>query len=298
MAKKHSARKAPKKKPGTAKAKATPNPRAAAPTLSVPIFQVDAFTGRLFHGNPAAVVPLDKWLHTDTLQAIAAENNLAETAFFVADKPRAGVPRYSLRWFTPTMEIDLCGHATLASAHVLWNHLGLKGTKVIFKSRSGDLPVSRRADLIELDFPSRKGAPVPITDRITSALGRVPVEAYKSRDLMLVFNNRRDVHELRPAMEALADLDCLGVIVTAPGSGHDFVSRFFAPRAGISEDPVTGSAHCTLVPYWADRLRKKRVTGHQVSRRAGELFCELRGKRVGIAGRAVTYLRGIIAVPA
>jgi len=258
---------------------------------------VDVFTSRLHHGNPAGVVPLEEWLPADLMQAIAAENNLAETAFFVKEKAKGATPRFHLRWFSPTIEVDLCGHATIASAHVLWNHLGLKGSKIAFRSRGGELGVARRDDLFELDFPARAGEPAGITDKICAAMGCEPVEAYKARDLMLVFDNRREVHELKPDPALVAALDCFGVIATAPGSGHDFVSRFFVPKAGIAEDPATGSSHCTLVPYWAARLKKKTVTGHQVSGRGGEMFCELRGKRVGIAGRAVTYMRGTIAVP-
>ena len=295
MARKRSTRKSPIRK--VPKAAAAKRSHPASATDTVPLYQVDAFTARLFHGNPAGVVPLEKWLPDPVMQAIAAENNLAETAFFVKDKPKGGTPRYHLRWFTPTIEVDLCGHATLAAAHVLWNHLGLKGSKVAFKSKSGELSVARRGDLIELDFPARPGTPVRVTDRICAAMGCAPVEAYKARDLLLIFDNRREVYELNPDPVAVAALDCFGVIATAPGSGHDFVSRFFVPKAGIAEDPATGSSHCTLVPYWAARLKKKNVTGHQVSRRSGEMFCELRGKRVGIAGRAVTYLRGTIVVP-
>ena len=293
MAKKRSLRKV-LKKPATAK-------RPAARPRTLPIFQIDVFTSRLFHGNPAAVVPLDTWLPDATLQAIAAENNLAETAFFVKDKAtggRGGAPRYHVRWFSPTIEVDLCGHATIACAHVLWNHLGLKGSKIAFRSMSGELGVSRRDDLIELDFPARPGAPVRITEKICAAMGCAPTEAYKARDLLLVFDNRREVHELKPDFAAVEALDCFGVIATAPGSGHDFVSRFFVPKGGINEDPATGSTNCTLVPYWAARLKKKVLTGHQVSSRGGEMFCELRGKRVAIGGRAVTYMKGTAFVPA
>ena len=290
MAKKRSTRKA-QKKPASPK-------RSAVRPRALPIYQVDVFTSRLFHGNPAAVVPLESWLPDATLQAIAAENNLAETAFFVKDKAKGSTPRYHLRWFTPTIEVDLCGHATIASAHVLWEHMGLKGSAVAFKSKGGELGVSRRGDLIELDFPARAGSPVRVTDKICAAMGSEPAEAYKARDLLLVFENRRQVYELTPDPAAVAALDCFGVIATAPGSGHDFVSRFFVPRAGINEDPATGSSHCTLVPYWAGRLKKRAVTGHQVSSRGGEMFCELRGKRVAIGGRAVTYMKGTAFVPA
>jgi PhzF family phenazine biosynthesis protein len=266
---------------------------AAAPGRVAPMFHVDAFASKLFTGNPAAVVLLDgPWPDDQVLQAIGNENNLAETAF-VLPKGR----KLHIRWFTPEMEMDLCGHATLASAHVLWNHVGLDGDRLVFESRSGPLGVSRGENgLMALDFPSRPGKPVPITNQLCDALGRAPTELYRSRDLMAVFENRRDVYELKPDMAKLAALDAFAVIVTAPGSGHDFVSRFFAPGAGVPEDPVTGSAHCTLIPYWSDRLGKARLRAHQVSRRGGELWCEDRGTRVSIAGHAVTYFTTQIAV--
>jgi PhzF family phenazine biosynthesis protein len=260
------------------------------------LFQVDAFTNRPFHGNAAGVVVLDHWLDSEVMQRIAEENNLAETAF-IAPVTRDGVARFGIRWFSPTMEIDLCGHATVASAHVLWEHLRLTGSKIVFESRSGPLPVTREGEWIELDFPARPGEPVQETRRLARALGREPAEVFKARDYLAVFDNKRDVHEVAPDFAAVRDLDCLGVIVTAPGAGHDFVSRFFVPRAGNDEDPATGSSHCTLVPYWARRLGKRRLTSHQVSRRGGEFRCEDRGDRVGIAGRAVTYMEGTIAVP-
>lgn len=267
-----------------------------AATRRVPFFQVDAFTTRLYHGNPAGVVVLDAFPTDDVMLAVAAENNLAETAFLVPAGPVSG-PKWKIRWFTPVLEIDLCGHATLASAHVLWNHLGVKGSKLAFQSKSGPLGVEKSGDRIVLDFPSRPPAKVPITDMLCVALGRPPSELYKARDYLAVFDNKRDVHELRPDFHAMMRLDAK-VIVTAPAAGHDFVSRFFAPTAGVPEDPVTGSSHCTLIPYWADRLRKAKLTAHQVSPRGGELFCELKGKRVAIAGHAVTYLEGKIALPA
>lgn len=294
---------AKKKAAGSSKTKPAPRIAASrgrsapaskpAPAVKLPMYLVDAFTRRRFHGNAAGVVVLDKaWLPTETMQSIAAENNQAETAFVL----RGSAGKHKLRWFTPTIEMDLCGHATLAAAHVLWTHEKEKAKTLSFASASGTLPVERRGDLIVLDFPSRPGKPVPVTPAMCAALGRTPVEAYKSRDLMFVFENKREVHELEPDLSKIAQMDALGVIVTAPGAGHDFVSRFFAPRAGVPEDPVTGSAHCTLVPYWAARLRRSAVSGHQVSRRGGELFCELDGKRVHIGGHATTYLAGTITV--
>jgi PhzF family phenazine biosynthesis protein len=272
-----------------------------------PMFTVDAFTRRLFHGNPAAVVIVDakEWPSDSLMQSIAAENNLAETAF-VLRKPGAASARVGLRWFTPCLEMDLCGHATLAAAHVLWNHLNVPGDRLSFDTASGRLPVTRSDprtesaddphERITLDFPSRPGVPEAVSNAVCAALGRQPVEVLRARDLMCVFENRRDVYELRPDLSRLGALGTLGVIVTAPGSGHDFVSRFFAPGAGVAEDPVTGSAHCTLVPYWSAVLRKKSLSAHQVSYRGGELFCVDAGARVLIAGHAVTFAQGLIRV--
>lgn len=299
LAKKHPVKK-PMRRPASrqTKVKRSRRPEEVSTVASrrLVVFHVDAFTNRPFHGNGAGVIVLDQWLDADVMQNIAAENNLAETAFLAPMKGRDGSACFGIRWFSPTIEIDLCGHASIASAHVLWRHLGLGGTKIVFESKSGPLPVVRRGEWIELDFPARPGKPVNETRRLARALGREPVEVYKARDYLAVFDNKRDVHEMIPDFMALRDLDCLGVIVTAPGAGHDFVSRFFAPRAGIDEDPATGSSHCTLVPYWSRRLGKKALTSHQVSKRGGEFKCEDRGDRVGIAGRAVTYMEGTIAV--
>ncbi len=271
-------------------------PRKAAPSQRLVLFHVDAFTNRPFHGNAAGVVVLDQWLGDGVMQQVAGENNLAATAFIAPVKGRDGAARFGIRWFSPTIEIDLCGHATIASAHVLWEHLQHRGDRIIFESRIGPIPVVRKGEWIELNFPSRPGEPVSDTRGLARALGREPVEVFKARDFLAVFDNKRDVHEMTPDFALLRDLDSFGVIVTAPGAGHDFVSRFFAPRAGIEEDPATGSSHCTLVPYWSERLGKKHVTGHQVSKRGGEFKCEHRGDRVAIAGGAVTYMEGTIAV--
>ena len=269
-------------------------PEKPARTMTLPMFQVDAFTSRRFHGNPAAVVLLEgKWLPDDLMQSIAAENNLAETAFILRGKNPA---LSGLRWFTPSVEVDLCGHATVAAAHVLWNHEKVKSKRIIFTSRSGKLPVEQDGDRIVLDFPSRPGKKIKITPRLCDALGREPVEAYMARDLMAVFDNKRDVHELQPDFAKLTALEPFGFIATAPGAGHDFVSRFFAPAQGINEDPATGSSHCTLIPYWAEELGKTHLTSHQVSHRAGEFFCELKGNRVRIGGHAVTFSKGTITV--
>jgi PhzF family phenazine biosynthesis protein len=254
-----------------------------------PVFQIDAFTDRLFAGNPAAVVLLPAWLPDATLQAIAGENNLSETAFLV----RQG-ETFGLRWFTPTVEVDLCGHATLASAFVLFEEHQAAGPQVVFETRSGMLKVEVRGELLAMDFPSRpptRTGPIPSLAR---TLGIEPSEVLAAHNLLVVLENRRDVERLRPDLDAIAALDAHAVIVTAPGGDCDFISRFFAPKAGIPEDPVTGSAHCTLTPYWSARLGKRTLHARQVSRRGGEIFCEDRGERVTIAGRAVRYLEGRI----
>lgn len=259
--------------------------------MNVPLHQVDAFTSRVFGGNPAAVCPLPEWIPDATLQAIAAENNLSETAFLVG-----GEGRYAIRWFTPVNEVDLCGHATLAAAHVVFG-ADPSRAEVTFSSRSGDLRVSRDGALYDLDFPARPARAVAAPPALREALGRAPGEVLAAeRDYLAVFGSEDEVRALRPDMARLATLDRPGVIVTAAGDGVDFVSRFFAPRYGIPEDPVTGSAHCTLVPYWAARLGKDELDARQVSERGGELRCRLRGDRVTIAGRAVTYLVGAIEV--
>lgn len=236
---------------------------------------------------------LAEWLLDALLQSIATENNLAETAFLVE---RDGF--YELRWFTPTVEVDLCGHATLASAHVLFRHLGVKSEKLRFHSpRSGELGVERDGDRLVLDFPSRFPKQCDLTSEFAEALGRQPTALYEARDYMAVFENEDEIRELKPNFPLLMALPNQGVIVTAPGNDCDFVSRFFAPRLGIEEDPVTGSTHCYLVPFWAERLGKQKLFARQLSKRGGELFCENAGERVRIGGHAVTYLAGEIEVP-
>jgi PhzF family phenazine biosynthesis protein len=257
--------------------------------MEIPIYQVDAFAGHVFAGNPAAICPLDAWLDEATMQSIAAENNLAETAFFV----RRG-DRYDLRWFTPTFEIDLCGHATLASAFVIMNYLTPSATEARFDTRSGELIVRRQGDLYALDFPARPPERCQPHPRLVEALGAPPLEIYAARDYMAVYASEEEVRALRPDMGILKALDRFAVIVTAPGREVDFVSRFFAPAAGVPEDPVTGSAHCTLIPYWSRRLDKTRLEARQVSPRGGELHCEDRCERVTIAGRAALFLTGTI----
>jgi len=259
--------------------------------MLVPLYQVDAFTSRLFAGNPAAVCPLDGWLEDQTLQAIAAENNLSETAYFV----KRG-DRYHLRWFTPTLEVDLCGHATLAAAFVILNYLDPSRDAVAFDTLSGELVVRRDGGLLSMDFPSRPPVACEAPPKLTEALGIAPQAVLASRDLMAVFDTEDEVRSLSPRMDVLAQLDAFAVIVTAPGKDVDFVSRFFAPRAGIDEDPVTGSAHSTLTPYWSKRLNKPQLHALQVSRRGGELWCEDRSGRVIIKGNAVLYLEGAIHI--
>lgn len=254
-----------------------------------PTYRVDAFvTERPFSGNPAAVVMLEHWLDDDTLQGLAAENNLSETAFV----HRAPVEKVPLRWFTPVVEVDLCGHATLAAAHVLFHHLGEPSERVTFTTRSGDLAVSRDGELLALDFPARVAAPAKAPAELARALGRPAREVRAATDLLVVLESEDEVRELAPDVAALGKLPQRAVIVTAPGREVDFVSRFFGPRVGVPEDPVTGSAHCTLIPYWAERLGKPSLRARQLSRRGGELRCELRGDRVHIAGRARTTLIG------
>ncbi len=260
--------------------------------MQIPIFQVDAFSGKLFSGNPAAVCPLDSWLPENTLQAIAAENNLAETAFFVRQEDG----RFDLRWFTPVCEVDLCGHATLASAYVLFRELNEPGDVVRFQTKSGQLSVKREGDLLALDFPSRPPAATEVHPALLPALGGNPVEVLAARDYLVRYRSAEEVLSLQPDMEGLKKTDKFAIIVTAPGADCDFVSRFFAPGKGIPEDPVTGSAHTTLIPYWAKELEKTSLHARQVSSRGGELFCKLNGDRVEIAGRGVLFLRGEISV--
>ena len=256
--------------------------------MKIPCFIVDAFAGAPFRGNPAAVCPLPNWLDDATMQSIAAENNQAETAFLV----QRGND-YELRWFSPAIEIDLCGHATLASAFVLFSELRHRGDVVKFHSQSGPLTVSRDGEILTLDFPSRPPAPCASPDALLRGLGRKPLEILKARDYFALYESPEDVRSLQPDFNLLGTLDAK-VIVTAPGRDCDFVSRFFAPTAGVPEDPVTGSAHCTLIPYWSQRLGKSKLFARQLSRRGGELFCEQAGDRVRIGGKAVLYLRGEI----
>jgi PhzF family phenazine biosynthesis protein len=263
--------------------------------MDVPIYQVDAFAGRLFAGNPAAVCPLDKWLPDATMQSIAAENNLAETAFFV----RIG-DDYELRWFTPEVEIDLCGHATLASGFVIMTKLAPHKTSARFHTKSGILNVTRDGAGFALDLPSQPPKPAEMPAKFIAALGRPPKDMLAATKYLAVYDRAEDVAEMKPDLAALRSID-KGVIVTAPGAASgpdacDFVSRFFAPNIGIPEDPVTGGAHCTLVPYWAKRLGRTKLHARQLSARGGELICEDQGRRVRLSGQAVLYLEGRIRV--
>ena len=262
--------------------------------MNIPIYQVDAFTSTPFSGNPAAVCPLDTWLDDETMQNIAAENNLAETAFIVQRDEG-----YDLRWFTPTVEVDLCGHATLAAAYVVLNHLQPNLDSVSFETISGKLVVSRDGERLSMDFPARAPIPIPVSDALSDALGKAPSEVHLSRDILAVYDSEATVRALSPDQAKLLALEeGFGVIVTAKGDSVDFVSRFFGPKAGVAEDPVTGSAHCTLVPYWSKRLGWSDLVAHQVSARGGELHCELRGDRVIISGHCVLFLTGSIQLPA
>jgi predicted PhzF superfamily epimerase YddE/YHI9 len=259
--------------------------------MELPIYQVDAFTDRLFAGNPAGVCPLPRWLKDDTMQAIAAENNLAETAFFVAEGES-----YRLRWFTPMVEVDLCGHATLASAFVISRFLEPDKRRIDFDTRSGRLTVTRDEDAYVLDFPVWPYRPVK-NPAVGKALGREPRELFASHPYLAVYDSRAEVAGLAPDMAAVAALDLDGVLATAPGeNGVDYVARFFVPGAGIPEDPATGSVQCVLTPFWAARLKRQQLVGRQISRRGGDFRCELAGERVRIGGRAVCYLKGSIVV--
>lgn len=257
------------------------------------IYQVDAFTSKLFGGNPAAVIPLEKWLDDGLMQQIAAENNLAETVFFVPKDEG-----YHIRWFTPELEIDLCGHATLASAFILFDYLGYSKNQLLFYSKSGELVISRDDGKFKLNFPSRM--PVKVVeypDQLLNGLGITdPLGVYKSRDYVVEIATEKEVMNLTIDISLLNQIDVVGIIVTAPGKDCDFVSRFFAPNCGIPEDPVTGSAHSSLIPFWAEKLNKQKLHAKQLSRRGGELWCENMGDRVTMSGNCVFYMKGEINV--
>jgi len=260
--------------------------------MKLPIYQVDAFSDQLLRGNPAAVCPLAEWLPDQLMLDIARENNLSETAFFTG-----GDGEYQIRWFTPAYEVPLCGHATLASAVVIREFLELGRDQISFESASGPLGVSHEQGWYELDFPADPGEEVAATPELIKSLGCEPREVRNANYYFAVFESEQEIRDLEPDFASMALLDKIGVIVTAPGSDVDFVSRFFAPQAGINEDPVTGSAHCTLTPYWSARLGKDKLEARQISEREGYLRCTMRGDRVGIAGQGVVYLQGEIHLP-
>lgn len=284
--------------------------------MQAPLYWIDAFSAVPFGGNPAAVVPLESWLPDVTMQRIAFENGLAETAFLVARSPAGAAPRYQLRWFTPAVEVDLCGHATLASGHVVLRELAPAAEAVTFETRSGPLIVTRRGGRLAMDFPATPvavEADPAVATAVAEALGQRPVWSGRSRfDRFAVLPDAASVRALRPDLARVVAAGGRGLIVTAPGDGScDFVSRFFGPQVGVPEDPVTGSAHCALVPFWAERLGRRQVHARQVSARGGELWCEFLpgpgtaerdgpnagGKRVRIEGDATLYLRGELVLP-
>lgn len=259
--------------------------------MTIDLYQVDAFAEQLFEGNPAAVCPLDEWLPDETLQKIAMENNLSETAFFVRDENK-----YRLRWFTPTDEVDLCGHATLASAYVLFEHLGVQEKEIVFDSNSGELRVKKQGDELAMDFPATIGKKAIPPSSLLKALNVSPLEVYKADDYMVVMEKEQQIRKLKPNISLLETIKTRGIIVTAPGSEVDFVSRFFAPAVGVDEDPVTGSTHTMLAPYWAKKLGKDKLQARQISQRGGNIRCKLLDGRVEIAGKALTYLTGQISI--
>ena len=260
--------------------------------VRIPYFQIDAFASRAFSGNPAGVCLLESALPDELLQKIAEENNLSETAFIAAKGDG-----FDLRWFTPQTEVDLCGHATLASAFVIFAELAFTKSAVRFHTRSGVLSATHDEGIITLDFPAWPAQPCAAPADLVEGLGWMPGEVHRAgSDYLAVLSSEADVRALDPNMPALAALDCRGVIITAPGTDADFVSRFFAPRLGIPEDPVTGSAHSALIPFWSARLGKSKMFARQLSRRGGEIFCEARGERVGIGGRAALYSRAFLEI--
>jgi PhzF family phenazine biosynthesis protein len=260
--------------------------------MNLKIYQLDAFTDKVFGGNPAAVVPLTKWLSDEIMQKIALENNLAETAFYVLEGDK-----YHIRWFTPTVEVDLCGHATLATSYQIFHYENYPKSIIEFTSRSGILKVEKQGDLLELDFPMDKLSTVETPQALIDSLGITPRETFKGlTDYMLVFDSEAQIKAFKPDFKKMAEVDCRGVIVTARGIEVDFVSRFFGPNSGGDEDPVTGSAHTSLAPYWAKILGKNEFNARQISSRGGELTCKLMGDRVKIAGKVAPYLVGEITV--
>ncbi len=256
--------------------------------MILPIYQVDAFASKLFGGNPAAVVPLEKWLDDSVLQDIAAENNLAETAFFIKDGDQ-----YNIRWMTPTVEVPLCGHATLAAAYVIFNFIDKDAHKIKFISKSGELFVEREGDLLSLNFPANIPRATDIPKEIFECFGKEPIEVLANGFfLLIIFDSEEFIKSYEPKFEIIKKLHPDAVIISAKGKSVDFVSRMFAPNSGINEDPVTGSAHTVLVPYWSEKLGKKKLIARQISKRGGELICEDQSHRIKISGKAVLYLTG------
>ncbi|MEM9857363.1 MAG: PhzF family phenazine biosynthesis protein [Bacteroidota bacterium] len=261
--------------------------------MDLPLYQVDAFTNEVFKGNPAAVCPLEYWPSDTLLQNIAAENNLAETAFFVEENGS-----YTLRWFTPTVEVALCGHATLATAHVLFEHLNYQEKIIHFSTReSGSLIVTRSNNLIHMDFPIDNITPVKVPEGLQEALAtNIEICCKGKTDYLVELSDQEKLDNLNPDFRKLMEIDARGIIITSPGNHYDFVSRFFAPAVGVDEDPVTGSAHTTLVPYWVEKLNKNKLIAQQRSKRSGEVLCELKDERVTLSGNARTYLVGRITI--
>lgn len=253
----------------------------------IPLYQLDAFTDRPFGGNPAAVCPLDAWLPDDVMQSIALENNLSETAFYVPEGDG-----FRLRWFTPAIEVDLCGHATLATASLILEKLQPDRPSVTFETRSGTLTVRREGDLLEMNFPALPAKEIAMPEGLIDAIGVAPVKFLRAVKNMAVLKSEAEVRAVSPDFDYIKKMQGMGLIITAPGDGSDCASRYFAPHAGINEDPVTGSAHCTIVPYWAERLGKVEIHARQVSSRSGDLYCRLDGDRVLMAGKARLVVEG------
>jgi len=264
--------------------------------MRLEIFQVDVFTQRVFGGNPAAVIVTSTPLPANLMQSIAAENNLSETVFVVSNEDLESP--YSIRWFTPACEVDLCGHATLAAAYVLFNKHKVASQCIEFQSASGSITVTQEAGRLILDFPARPGTVItelkPFAEAVVNSGDRKPIAGLQARDTLLIFSSQLEVETLSPDYEKIKRLNTFAIIASAPGNDCDFVSRFFAPSAGINEDPVTGSAHCTLIPYWSKKLGKKSLFARQLSQRGGELYCQMNEQRVKIGGHVTEYMRGTI----
>lgn len=259
--------------------------------MELTLYQIDAFANKPFEGNPAAICPLDEWLPDELMQSIAMENNLSETAYFVKNNDR-----YHIRWFTPTHEVDLCGHATLASAYVIFNILGYNENEISFESKSGLLTVKRNGQLLEMDFPAQPPTQCATPDQLINAFNVTPLECLKAEDYIVVFNDEDDVLNAKPNLSLLSELDLRGVAITSKSNTYDFITRFFAPNYGINEDPVTGSAFTQLIPYWSDKLNKQNLIAKQVSNRGGEVGCFHSGERVKISGKAAKYMVGTIKI--